>query len=375
MSQNVNIPDYLEKMYENASVDDNLLKYILSKKQMKNVDLIVKYEETFKGVFTCVISSLFYKHLNPLQDVRYHKIDLPNGYSGRSFDTKYVTPFLKKYKFAGAMKESGWLTRSIEQDAPFNLDFPGKIRNEEVKSAFLDIMNDIYLDPSCTKPYLMHILNKSIKENKKRQVLVVNPVISESRYSIETIITILKKHFYYNYSCRGASILPVLAIYSIYQCLCDELKRFNDKKLEKLASHTSCDKSSGNTGDIVVKYINGNMYEVVEVKFDIAPNRLMIEDAYKKFSNTTMQRYYILSTVRPSMDEYDQINDFIYTVENTHGCQIICDDIFMTLTRYLRLLSNTDNFIFNYVKNLQNNEEIPSEHKNAWNTIITQLKK
>jgi len=41
------------------------------------------------------------------------------------------------------MKESGWLTRSIEQAHKFDLEFPGKIRDKLVKESFLQIINDI----------------------------------------------------------------------------------------------------------------------------------------------------------------------------------------------------------------------------------------
>lgn len=128
------------KFLENALADAKNFKQFkisnLPEDVIQNTDILVSHEETFKGVFTAYLTSLTYKYLHQDQDIRYHKIDLPNGYSGRSFDTKYVTPFLKKNHFAGAMKESGWLTRSIEQNAPFDFNFPGKIQSETVKVAF-----------------------------------------------------------------------------------------------------------------------------------------------------------------------------------------------------------------------------------------------
>ena len=40
-------------------------------------------------------------------------MELENGFSGRSFDKKIVTPTLRKLKLP-CMAESGWLTRSLE---------------------------------------------------------------------------------------------------------------------------------------------------------------------------------------------------------------------------------------------------------------------
>lgn len=118
----INPFDFLEKVYQEASKETKIRN--LNEKQIDNIKTIVEKEQNNKGVFTAIVSSLTYKCLFPFQDVRYHKVELPNGYSGRTFDTKYVTPFLKEKRFLGAMKESGWLTRSIEQVHPFTKDFP-----------------------------------------------------------------------------------------------------------------------------------------------------------------------------------------------------------------------------------------------------------
>jgi DNA (cytosine-5)-methyltransferase 1 len=81
---------------------------------------------------------------DPTQDVRYHKTELPNGYSGRSFDTSYVTPFIAEKFQRFAMKSgSGWLTRSLEQAHPYTLTYPGRILDKAVREAFLQILNDI----------------------------------------------------------------------------------------------------------------------------------------------------------------------------------------------------------------------------------------
>lgn len=180
----------------------------------------------------------------------------------------------------------------------------------------------------------------------------------------------LNKHFYYDYKSRGASILPVVALYSVYECIIGELKRFDGKKLQPLASHHSSDRSSGNTGDIVITNDDGTLYEVVEVKFDISPDLIMIEDAYKKFSSTPIQRYYILSTFSPKDEDLESIHDKISQIKEEHGCQVIVNGVIPTLKYYLRLLDNTDNFIETYMKNIQNNNEINSEHKLAWNAIL-----
>lgn len=368
---NITPSQFLENTYNEALLLVDIEPNDLEERQLKWVKAIVDKEENFKGVYTVLVASLTYKVLNPEQDVRYHKVELENGYSGRTFDTKYVTPFLKSKKFFGAMKESGWLTRSLEQAHPFDLEFPGKINNKIVKEAFLQILNDVEMNGEDAKAYLTNIFRLSIIEKSRKTVTLVNPVESESSLNIEQIIMYLEKHFYYKYSTRGASILPVIAFYSVYECLIKEIGRYKNKKLDKLNSHTSCDRSSKATGDIVIRDVEtNNLYEVIEIKFDITPNVIMINDAYEKFKSEPIQRYYVLSTAHASEDEEFKINEEIIKIREEHGCQVIVNGIFPSLKYYLRLLENTDEFMNRYVENLQANSELDFEHKIAWNRIL-----
>lgn len=363
---------FLENIYKEASEVKDINTLRLNDEQLKHVKIITDHEETLKGVFTVLVSSLTYKCLHPEQDVRYHKAEMEKGYSGRTFDTKYVTPFLKSKQFYGAMKESGWLTRSLEQPHPFDLNFPGKISNKDVKKAFLQILNDVEVNKADAKEYLKAIFTFSLINKSKKAVKIINPLeVLESELTIDDIMNYLKDYFEYKYSTRGASILPVVAVYSIYQCMIEEFKRFEGKKLDELASHNSCDRSSGATGDIVVRNIDDNeIYEVVEVKFDIDITEIMVQDAYNKIMDKKVQRYYILSTKKPSNEELLKIKDLIYKIRNEHGCQFIVNGLYETIKYYLRLFESTDKFIEYFTANIQNNTEINFEHKIAWNNII-----
>ena len=371
VESDMNEIDFIEKIYSDSLELKDFKNVNLSEKQLELVKIIVEKEETFKGVYTVLLSSLLYKCLHPEQDVRRHQAQIEGGYGGRGFDTKYVTPFLKQKKFLGAMKESGWLTRSLEQPIPYTLDYPGKIQNLQIKKAFLTILNDVEENNISPKEYVKAIMAYSIKLKKDKTIMLINPVDKENSITITEIMNFLNQHFYAKYKNRGASILPVMALYSIYECITKELKRFDGKKLDAFASHYSCDKNSGETGDIVVRNIDDNsIYEVVEVKFDIPINHVMVRDAYKKISDKPVQRYYILSTSELDEDERVAIDDAICQIREEHGCQIIVNGVFPTLKYYLRLLDNTDEFIKNYVNNLMNNTEINYEHKIAWNTIF-----
>ncbi|MBO0465936.1 DNA (cytosine-5-)-methyltransferase [Enterococcus plantarum] len=360
----------LENLFLEAQGDDIFTVYSLKEEQLSWVNTIVEKEANNKAVYTVLLTSLFYKYLHPEQDVRIHQVELSGGYSGRTFDTKIVTPFLKDKRFRGAMKESGWLTRSLEQKHPYTLDFPGAINNKEVKISFLNILNDIEENNTNPKLYIMNILKRSIIEKEKENIIVINPVTRESNFDIHDIMNLLENHFNHKYSSRGASILPVVAFYSIYECLLEEMSRYSSKKIDELASHYSSDRSSGATGDIVVRNQDNTLYEVVEIKFGIEIDKMMLEDAYNKIKPSTVQRYYILSTKEPTDKERKEFDFRIEEIKKEHGVQIIINGLMKTLAYYLRLLEDTDKFIEKYILNMKENSEINYEHQVSWNNLI-----
>jgi len=95
---------------------------------------------TQKGVFTVLVTLLTHKIIEPSQDVRKHQSSMLGGFSGRSIDFSFITPTLKELGLP-SMAESGWLTRSLEQPYPYNLDYNGKISDKVVKNAFLNVLD------------------------------------------------------------------------------------------------------------------------------------------------------------------------------------------------------------------------------------------
>lgn len=374
--EEINPRQLLEDFYnevQNKELIEINEEHVLIDEQRKWITQIVEKEATNKGVYTVLLTSLLYKCIHSEQDVRYHQVELENGYSGRSFDTRFVTPFLKEKRLRGAMKESGWLTRSLEQKHPYTFNFPGAINNKELKSSFLNILNDIEVNNVNPKKYIVHILKRSIVEKEKQNIELINPVKRESQLNIKDILNLLSKHFYYKYSSRGASILPVVAFYTIYQSLLEEMSRYKDKHLEELGSHYSSDKSSQAAGDIVIKNNEDNShYEIVEVKFGIKINEIMLEDAYSKIKPTNTQRYYILSTEEPTLIEKEYFEKRIEEIKEEHGCQVIVNGLMKTLNYYLRLIENTDKFVERYIKNINSNPEINYEHRVSWNRIVNE---
>ena len=263
-----NVREILEEAYQLAESGNNK-KPELSESQQKWVETIVEKAESQKAVLAVLITSLTQKIETPAQDVRYHKKELLNGYSGRSFDTLHITPFIKeKFQRLAMRSGSGWLTRSLEQVPPFTLDFPGKIRNKLVKEAFLEILNDIEENRADPQKYLHAVFVSLINLMERSQVnlsLLVETnedstqPLQSNTITIENIVNLLKYHFSYNYRVAGASRLPVLAVYSAYEMLMS-VERYEGKTLSPLKSHTTSDTKSGGIGNIEVLNENGDFF-------------------------------------------------------------------------------------------------------------------
>lgn len=363
--------EILSEIYQKAlSVYNDRTEYLMSSQfdetEKSSLQIIADNFEKGKGVLTVLITSLIHKLYNPVQDVRFHQENMKGGYSGRGIDNKFVTPFMKEMRFP-AMSESGWLTRSLEQNRPYDFQYPGKITPPKLKAAFLHLLDQIQSQKKSAEGYLLALFLRLIEYRERQNIDLAKP----TNLTIATIISYLKKHFESDYSSRGASRLPTLALYAVYQCMSKELKRFEKKMLMPLEEHNSSDKSSGCVGDIEVRDVDDKVYEAVEIKHGIPIGTQLVKDAYEKFKSQPIQRYYLLSTNGENLAEIESIAKEISRILTIHGCQVITNGIYPSLKYYLRLLSNTYDFIDNYVENLKKDSTVKYEHKLKWNEIVS----
>ena len=362
------IENYIETLYQKALSLETIRMLQLSDSSRKNIDVIVEASENSKGVLAVTMTSLIYKSLHPEQDIRRHQTSIANGYSGRTFDSHYITPFLRGKSFPN-MAESGWLTRSLEQKWPYTKDYPGAIKPLQLKNAFLELLGEVETDGYNSTDAIVYLFHQLISQRDSKRIELAKP----TNLSISSIIDVLIRHFFFPYKSRGASRLPVLAFYAIYQSLIRELKRFENKELLSLENHNSADAQSGRLGDINVLDENGDPFEAVEIKHDIPVSIDIVERAREKILPSGVSRYYILSTAEIKKADIDKIDVIVNQVKNSHGCQIVVNGIIPSLKYYLRLLENPSSFLINYVTLLNTDETVKFEHKEAWNTIISQL--
>jgi DNA (cytosine-5)-methyltransferase 1 len=338
------------------------------------LQILAENAETQKAVLGAVVTSLTYKIWRPDQDIRYHQEQMPNGYSARTFDTKYVTPFMKAYFRRYAMAESAWLTRSIEQPHPFTSAFPGHIRSTPVKQAFLQIIAAAQVGTINAKQLLVALFALLLAQAAEQsvQLFTATPMLS-----IAQIVALVKQHFEHRYDGSGAARLPVLALYAVYELLVQDVRRYEGKTLKPLGSHTSADKRAKAAGDLEIFREDGSLFEAVEVKYQKPITPIMLEDAYHKVRNSIPERYYLLTTHEPNILEQNRtaLAKKIIELETHHACQFIVNGVLPSLKYYLRLVQHPTLWLEKYTALVATDTALKNTHRQVWDALRDALHK
>lgn len=360
--------EVIQDIYDKAlcEVAEQDYSTLLSEEIANQIRQIVSQSESCRGVVTVLVTLFIHKIVNPEQDIRYHQAQQPNGFAGRTIDEKNITPFMKSVSFP-FMATTGWLTRSLEQPHPYTLEYPGKVRPQIVKSLFLQLIDKVQCQGVSAEEVLKYMFKLLIKQRDDQNIELAKP----HSLSIASIIKLLEKHFTYHYTTHGASRLPTLAVYAAYQCMMNQVARYNGKVLCTLESHNSADSQSGRIGDIDVNNENGSAFEGVEIKHEIPITAQLVADAYEKFKIHNTDRYYLLTTANMDAADWESIEKEVARISQIHGCQVIVNGVYTTLKYYLRLLNDPAEFIDKYVELLKQDETVKFQHKTAWNDIIS----
>lgn len=325
---------------------------------------ITDYQDKRRGVLAVLVTLVLKKVADRSQDIRIHQTQLPGGFSGRSLDTKIVTPFMRQHNFP-AMAESGWLTRSFEQSAPFTLDYQGNITPQTVKDAFLGILDLVERESVNAQDALRQIMVGLVSfREKNTNIVLARPI----HLTVNEIVRAINSH--YSSGLSGSARLPVLAVYAVMKLLINELDRYESCDLLPIEDHTASDMRSGLIGDVNIRSASGLIHEGFEIKHDIAITPEIIDVSFEKFRTTPVERYYILTTHPSGSNTDESVDEKIREVKQTHGCQLIVNGVDPTLKYYLRLVTSTPGYISEYVSEIERDPVVSYELKQKWNEVV-----
>lgn len=133
----------------------------------------------------------------------------------------------------------------------------------------------------------------------------------------------------------------------------------------------TANRKSGTVGDIDL-WENGRPIEAVEIKYEVHVGVSHVSEAIQKVQTESVERYFILSTVKPDPNEWEEVQGLIEDFLKSNGCEIIVNGVYETIKYYLRLLKSTNDFVNAYTELLAIDEDINYEHKVAWNAICAE---
>lgn len=302
-------------------------------------------------------------------DIRYHQTqiqsqtDRPAGFNFRGVSEKIIYTWMEDHEFHGA--KSGWQTRTFERPKPYLMTYDENIGS--IKQSFLTIYNEAEKHPQAAIYALALLLLRRIELRETNEITLAVPNLQD----VIQITQLFRSHFFYDYKdSKGASRLPVLALYAVYMVLTKELRRYADKHLKRLEAHSAADSQTGSIGDIEVLNADETVFEAVEVKHQIQINKAIVDSAKQKIRSSRVDRYYILTTSQhhePTAEVLAEVGN----VKRLLGTQMIVNGVVPTIRYYLRLLSDPSSVLPEYVKLLQLDNAVSFEHRDIWNKIAT----
>ena len=329
----------------------------------EQIDVIIAQQEQNKAVLAVLTTLLTKKLHTPEQDIRLHQAQLDGGFSGRGLDSRVITPFLRDQRFPHMQSGSGWLTRSLEQAQPYDLDYPGNISPETVKQAFLGLIDGVQSQKLPAKNALLGVFLGLIRFRDRNTNLVLSRPVN---LSVAQVVEKVSRH--HSGQATGVARLPVLAVHAILSVLTPEVGRYRGCTLLPLEHHNTADTRTDLIGDINIVDAEDALFEGYEIKHNIPISSGLIQTSFEKLLTTPVEKFYILTTY--NHDSYAEFEQDIQRVAQEHGCELTVNGVNATLRYYLRLIGDTRQFVNAYVTHLETDPSITFQLKEDWNEIV-----
>lgn len=358
-------------------------KFNISNNEKKLIDSFNSKIDKATSAFTNIVTCLAMKVCDNSIDVRYHRKPgekdksggimppPPSGendwFSGRSISEKIVAPWLEDQKFRTA--KSGWQTRTFERPKPYTFDYSENIAH--VQDSFFNILNLVQNKTASALNVLAYFFFLEIKEKDAKENAIAK--LSRKDLNNNSIIQNLINAFQIHFQTDDSARLPVLAIYATYQTILSDIKRYHGCELLPLGNHAAADSRTGAIGDIEIINSEKNIIEGIEIKHNIPIDKIIANTARKKISDSTAERYYILTTHSSCSVVNSEVQQVIEEIQENNGCQMIVNGVLPTMKYYLRLAENPEKIVAYYSELLKVDSRVKTHHIESWTNLIDNL--
>ncbi len=210
------------------------------------------------------------KSIAPNQSIRLHKgtsrkgsFSWKEGISMRTIDSKYNTPFLRKYGLLKINKYGLFMTRTLAENYPYTSLYKAEMKgpfNDWI--AVVDAVENNSMPAELGLCYMMTLLKNRSEKFKELADSACKLVENHMDDSFCHIIDLLT--YFFNTTSYSARAFEVI-IHCLFQAL-SEMKLLNDVELVPLSQMRSANKKHGNIGDVELME-NGTIFESWDAKY------------------------------------------------------------------------------------------------------------
>ncbi|MEM9544218.1 MAG: restriction endonuclease, SacI family, partial [Cyanobacteria bacterium P01_E01_bin.42] len=192
----------------------------------------------------------------PEIDVRkpYTEIGNLDTFSGRTYDEKYITPFIHKHNLP-CNNTTAFLTPALRnRNVTLTIDLNLVGRPPQLYQFILRLLDDVYRERVTASKLLIEIVRYLLIVRNERGERIESLLESLKTtndtlpLSSEDIVILIEKHM----SLKGTSRLPVLIVAAAYKVA---QKHLGEQILE-LRSHNAADRQTGALGDIEISLLD-----------------------------------------------------------------------------------------------------------------------
>ncbi len=282
------------------------------------------------------MSCLLGKLDNPQVDPRkpYTEIGGNDSFSGRTYDERYLTPFINKHRLP-VNPTTAFLTptlRNINQPLTTDRELVGRPRDLYKKT--LQLLADVSDGKVAADSVFVEVLRILLRLRDEKLARMASLIDALKRaegalpLSSEAIVTLINQHL----ACKNASRLPVLVVAAAYEAAGTRLA----ERVLPLNSHNAADLQTGSFGDVEICLVSD---DAVVTAYEMKMKRVTVDDidaAVTKIAraHNRIDNYLFVTTdkIEPDVSEYAA-----KFYEETGGTEIAILDCIGFLRHFLHL--------------------------------------
>lgn len=298
-------------------------------------------------LMACMLAKLSQPNSDPRQP--YTEIGEEQCFSGRTYDERYITHFINKYRLP-RNSTTAFLTpalRNIARPLTTEVELVGRPR--AVYSTTLKLLDDVAQDEVAARSVLFDVLRilVRIRNEKKSRIneLIEGSELSEDGLplSAEQIVTLIEQHL----KCPNASRLPVLVVAATYEAAREKI----GERVLPLKPHTAADEQAGSIGDVEVCLINDDR---VVTCYEMKLRRVTVDDIDRAIQKIVSRRPHIDNCVFITIDEIElSVAKYATGVyERTGGTEVVVLDCIGFLRHFLHFFHRLRHAFFEVYQRL-----------------------